>query len=141
MSQCNFRKLDGTKCRLKTHNDFCYMHSKECSICYEKLYSEKSIKTSCGHEFHKSCLTDWFERDNKCPLCREETQHHDFKVAVSDNPLLVRMDVASLLDKLQEIEVRGVFKGNKLAIDVLDKKTAGVFNFHTKELLGTFKIN
>jgi len=140
-SRCNFKKLDGKLCKLKTSEKFCTAHSKECSICCDKLYTEKTKKLECKHIFHKKCLDEWLERDNRCPLCRNDIQQHSFKVAISNNPLLVDMNVKFFLEKLQILEHQGKFNGNKLSIDVVDKNTAGVFNFHTKELLGTFKLN
>lgn len=143
MSRCEFKKVDGKRCKLKTLSDFCHLHEKlnDCSICYNKINNKQLNVLSCGHKFHVSCINDWFERDNKCPMCRTETQHSSFKVAISNNPLLIKINSMTMLEKLQELEYQGVFKGNKLAIDVLDVETAGVFNFHTKELLGTFKLN
>ena len=143
MSRCEFKKDDGKRCKLKTSSDFCHHHSKlnDCSICYNKISNNKIKTFSCGHSFHESCIDDWFERDNKCPMCRAETQHASFRVAISNNPLLININSRTMLEKLQELEYRGLFKGNKLAVDVLYPETAGVFNYHTKELLGSFKIS
>jgi hypothetical protein len=50
---------------------------KECPICYENLTEYNTVKTSCGHEFCKDCMSrvvnDWFaQRDGNpsCPCCR-----------------------------------------------------------------------
>ena len=36
-----------------------------------------SVKTfiECGHFFHEDCITKWFSRSNKCPVCRYEYPH------------------------------------------------------------------
>ena len=51
----------------------------ECGICYEPknfridVNSEKRIKVlSCGHTFHNSCITPWFESHGTCPICRSQ---------------------------------------------------------------------
>lgn len=143
MSRCSFKKDDGKRCKLKTKNEYCHIHSnnKECSICYNKIPSKKNTILSCGHEFHSKCIEDWFERSSSCPLCREEIPPSKFKVAISDNPLLTTMDVRFFLEHLRILENKNKFNGNKLAIDVIDQNTGGVYNFHTGELLGSFRLN
>ena len=51
----------------------------ECCICLEDMIKNdtKIQVLSCGHSFHKSCLSKWFEQDNTCnkvthtcPYCR-----------------------------------------------------------------------
>ena len=42
-----------------------------CSICLDE--SKENIKTLlCGHEFHQTCIEEWFKREETCPLCRDE---------------------------------------------------------------------
>lgn len=36
------------------------------------LQSKLIIKTKCNHIFHTSCLTEWLETSNTCPICRKE---------------------------------------------------------------------
>eukprot|EP01103_Thecamoeba_quadrilineata_P016089 TRINITY_DN5289_c0_g1_i2.p1 TRINITY_DN5289_c0_g1~~TRINITY_DN5289_c0_g1_i2.p1 ORF type:complete len:286 (-),score=25.08 TRINITY_DN5289_c0_g1_i2:225-1082(-) len=40
----------------------------QCSICQEKMTSP--VKLACGHIFCESCISEWFEREKTCPLCR-----------------------------------------------------------------------
>tara|TARA_B100001758_G_scaffold36350_2_gene27638 strand:- start:706 stop:1149 length:444 start_codon:yes stop_codon:yes gene_type:complete len=49
------------------------LHKKSfcCSICLDD--SKKNIKTLlCGHEFHQSCIEEWFKVEQTCPLCRDD---------------------------------------------------------------------
>ena len=39
-----------------------------CAICQEK-YSQP-IKLRCKHVFCEECVSEWFERERTCPLCR-----------------------------------------------------------------------
>lgn len=39
-----------------------------CSICQEKMVSP--IILSCSHIFCEDCVSEWFERERTCPLCR-----------------------------------------------------------------------
>lgn len=45
---------------------------KECSICLESLNTSISTKTKCNHDFHESCIDNWLDIQNKCPICRCE---------------------------------------------------------------------
>ena len=40
----------------------------ECSICIEDFIVNEDLKmTSCGHKYHKKCITDWLSRKAVCP--------------------------------------------------------------------------
>lgn len=39
-----------------------------CAICQEKMASP--IVLRCAHMFCEDCVTEWFERERSCPLCR-----------------------------------------------------------------------
>lgn len=43
-----------------------------CSVCQENYTEGQAIRsiTYCNHNFHKSCIDQWFERDVHCPVCR-----------------------------------------------------------------------
>nr|BAN64685.1 ring finger domain containing protein [Babesia bovis] len=45
-----------------------------CSVCYEYLTSDLCAITTCGHVYHKQCITQWTKKSYvplaKCPLCR-----------------------------------------------------------------------
>ena len=43
----------------------------ECSICLE-LIDDNCCTLKCSHNFHKECITEWFERKSVCPNCRRE---------------------------------------------------------------------
>ncbi|KAI4369878.1 hypothetical protein MLD38_018275 [Melastoma candidum] len=41
-----------------------------CPICLEEYDPENpKLITSCGHYFHMSCLVEWMERSDVCPIC------------------------------------------------------------------------
>ena len=41
-----------------------------CSICTDRLASQVTMRTSCGHAFHRTCLAQWQREGGDCPLCR-----------------------------------------------------------------------
>lgn len=47
-------------------------------ICSEMFLSTdapemKAVAIDCGHVFHITCLTDWFQQSKTCPICRHPT--------------------------------------------------------------------
>uniref|UniRef100_A0A6C0LII9 RING-type domain-containing protein n=1 Tax=viral metagenome TaxID=1070528 RepID=A0A6C0LII9_9ZZZZ len=45
----------------------------ECVICKDSYTEEKlPFELDCNHQFCKFCVLDFFKRDNRCPLCRQE---------------------------------------------------------------------
>ena len=44
----------------------------ECPICLEHIKNDELLIKSCGHKFHKKCITVcMLHRYNKCPVCNE----------------------------------------------------------------------
>ena len=42
-----------------------------CNICFNNFdVSIESPILRCGHKFHRGCICHWFEREQKCPICR-----------------------------------------------------------------------
>ena len=42
----------------------------ECSVCTEGITKHTFAKLQCGHQFHRTCINQWFQRKRSCPLCR-----------------------------------------------------------------------
>lgn len=48
-----------------------------CAICQEKMHSP--ILLRCKHIFCEDCVSEWFERERTCPLCRALVKPADLK--------------------------------------------------------------
>ena len=46
----------------------------QCPICFEEIQKSQEHKTSCGHIFHKKCISLWLNTNTKksCPMCRND---------------------------------------------------------------------
>jgi len=44
----------------------------ECSICLKDIEEEDMKFMDCAHFFHKTCINDWREISNTCPICRRQ---------------------------------------------------------------------
>lgn len=52
-------------------------HQKlECAICLDDIAdgdgSDAPSKLSCGHSFHRACITKWAQQNSTCPCCRRQ---------------------------------------------------------------------
>lgn len=43
-----------------------------CAICQDSISSDGCRIRTCGHVYHRSCLTNWFEMNVRCPVCRHD---------------------------------------------------------------------
>ncbi|XP_072986057.1 probable E3 ubiquitin-protein ligase RHB1A isoform X2 [Typha latifolia] len=49
-----------------------------CPICLEEYVSDNPcIMTKCEHDFHLSCILEWMERSDTCPVCDQITMIDD----------------------------------------------------------------
>ncbi|CEG36779.1 hypothetical protein L916_17454 [Plasmopara halstedii] len=50
------------------HDEVVESGSPDCSICYERM--RQPVKLACSHIFCEECVTEWFDHERSCPLCR-----------------------------------------------------------------------
>ncbi|KAL7147644.1 hypothetical protein ABFS83_06G121000 [Erythranthe nasuta] len=48
-----------------------------CAICQEKMHTPISLR--CKHVFCEDCVSEWFERERTCPLCRALVRAADLR--------------------------------------------------------------
>lgn len=65
-------------------------HSSEdlnvCTICREKITAEgNTLRTACGHSFHRDCLMTWLKRNSTCPQCRAHCSGREFGISQTPN--------------------------------------------------------
>lgn len=46
--------------------------TNNCAICQDAISSGGCQIRHCGHEFHRSCLTNWLGISVRCPVCRHD---------------------------------------------------------------------
>lgn len=46
--------------------------SSPCAICHEQISSNGVRLRVCRHEYHRSCIRQWFSMSVRCPLCRHD---------------------------------------------------------------------
>jgi hypothetical protein len=46
-------------------------NDNSCSICLLNLDNNIGI-LNCGHSFHLKCIEDWREKNDSCPICRNQ---------------------------------------------------------------------
>ncbi|KAL7610570.1 probable E3 ubiquitin-protein ligase RHB1A isoform X1 [Lactuca sativa] len=56
-----------------------FVAPEECPTCLEEYDEENpKIVTKCEHHFHLSCILEWMERSNTCPVCDQVTPNFNF---------------------------------------------------------------
>ena len=78
--KCKAILQDGVQCKNKCLFDgFCWRHSKQtCSICHETTSAKRNLtshRLTCGHAFHRKCISKWFIHADICPVCRKVQKH------------------------------------------------------------------
>jgi hypothetical protein len=46
------------------------LQTEECSICMDLDNTKAWIMLPCGHKFHNSCIVQWLNTQQNCPICR-----------------------------------------------------------------------
>ncbi len=68
--RCKLRKVN----RLPT----CHVHAPTCPICLVSLSrNDDAAELSCGHRYHTSCISNWMDRSDQCPMCRGNIRSRD----------------------------------------------------------------
>lgn len=59
--------------KLNEHNVSATEEEDACPICLEEYDTENpKLITKCDHHFHLSCILEWMERSDSCPICDQE---------------------------------------------------------------------
>lgn len=99
------------RCTRSTFNRFCsehhhcYFPKDNCAICFEEIDTTQEVPLSCGHWFHKQCLTKL--NRNSCPLCRREIVVEDMRwlnnVRSREENRMLREENRTLREEIQRI--------------------------------------
>jgi hypothetical protein len=46
--------------------------SSPCAICQEPISSGGARIRACQHEYHRTCIVNWFSMSVRCPVCRHD---------------------------------------------------------------------
>lgn len=49
---------------------------ENCSICLNMI-SDNKKRLHCNHSFHSNCILQWFQQDNRCPICRDVQSEYE----------------------------------------------------------------
>jgi hypothetical protein len=82
--RCTEITLRNKQCKKRKKGEsYCFMHYKECSICYEEIKDKISLE--CNHSFCKECIYRWVVKSGTCPMCRKCVQYRERLDAINHN--------------------------------------------------------
>lgn len=67
-----------------SHDELVEVGSPVCSICYESM--KQPVKLACSHMFCEECVTEWFDHERSCPLCRASVESSGLTDAANVKP-------------------------------------------------------
>lgn len=74
----------------------------ECSICMSDITGSRKTLI-CKHTFCTSCIKEWFEKADTCPMCRGRLYFRGMKWSKKeDEPELIEEYMSNILDELHE---------------------------------------
>jgi hypothetical protein len=51
-----------------------------CAICQESVVREEGVQLqACLHQFHSTCIREWFTQSVRCPVCRNDIRGNDME--------------------------------------------------------------
>jgi hypothetical protein len=63
-----FKKIKKLKRMQKNQKGIPVYEDIECCICMENIKFMGDL--NCGHKFCINCISEWFEQNSTCPICR-----------------------------------------------------------------------
>jgi hypothetical protein len=108
---------------------------EDCSICLESFRNKELYISTCKHKFHKTCINQWFETDNRCPLCRTKLRLPTVTVQFCDHHTLSIINWDILTSKLKKFENKNKLTEKKVFIENKNNK---FYIYNSKKLLGYF---
>lgn len=109
-----------------------------CTICFDEMTADTRFVSSCGHEFHHSCMVQWLSTKDTCPMCRKSYNPEPEPSADEQDSLLRFInsldndDDSDISDDDQEYEIdeEGLFS---YIIETLSPEIADLRNTIKKE--------
>jgi hypothetical protein len=44
---------------------------EQCTICISEFTLDEKLTTlECGHTYHHACITEWYQKNQACPICK-----------------------------------------------------------------------
>ena len=44
---------------------------EQCTICISEFTLDDKLTTlECGHTYHHACITEWYQKNQACPICK-----------------------------------------------------------------------
>ena len=78
--------------------------SSPCAICQETISSGGVRIRACQHEYHRSCIVNWFSMSVRCPVCRHDIRETGPEAQTSTDALRTAAPLPSQSEDSQTSE-------------------------------------
>ena len=78
--------------------------SSPCAICQEAISSGGARIRVCQHEYHRSCIVNWFSMSVRCPVCRHDIRETGPAAQTSTDVLRTSVPLPSQSEDSQTAE-------------------------------------
>ena len=94
----------------RCHGFFCSRRfNRVCPICLETS-SQTMMFLPCGHQLHRDCSTNWFNRSSSCPICRMDVPEVPASPMSDTDGLSARRSGSWLVARIKvSVESRPIF--------------------------------
>nr|QDY52391.1 hypothetical protein 7_39 [Mimiviridae sp. ChoanoV1] len=101
----------------------------DCPICLMKVEKTQEHELSCGHMFHKECISQWVRDNMNCPMCRKVSRMENLIYYPQDSTNVEYSIDETWTTKISDIEFGGlVFK--KPCQQLINQCPQGYINAH-----------
>ena len=129
------RKRAAKKIQRRTRKHLAKRKQEEdvCAICLENFRTDKGVKLTCGHHYHKICIDKWTTVSDKCPLCKR---------TISPALRAARPAIPAAVPQLTEVQRRNDFL-ERVVAGYLDREPVvrEYENLSIRELLAALRDN
>ena len=64
------RKKDAIELQWNLYNPTKHYIPEQCTICISEFTLDEKLTTlECGHTYHHECITEWYQKNQACPIC------------------------------------------------------------------------
>lgn len=70
----------------------------DCPICFNQFQTSDMRMTPCSHQFCQTCLDEWLEDHNTCPICRTHISANDDNYDITNLTNMIENNLTNIIE-------------------------------------------